>query len=75
MNQYKLLLGFPAGAVVKNPPANPKDLGLMPGLERPSGGGNGSPLQSSSLENPMDRGAWWGYSPWGHTELDMTEVT
>ena len=67
MNQYKLLLGFPAGAVVKNPPANPKDLGLMPGLERPSGGGNGSPLQSSSLENPMDRGAW------GHKESDTTE--
>ena len=21
----------------------------------------------------MDRGAWWGYSPWGHKELDMTE--
>ena len=21
----------------------------------------------------MDRGTWWGYSPWGHTELDMTE--
>ena len=22
---------------------------------------------------PMDRGAWQGYSPWGHTELDITE--
>ena len=21
----------------------------------------------------MDRGAWWGYSPWGHKESDMTE--
>ena len=21
----------------------------------------------------MDRGAWWGYSPWGHKELDTTE--
>ena len=21
--------------------------------------GNGTPLQSSCLENPMDRGAWW----------------
>ena len=24
-----------------------------------SGKGNGTPLQYSSLENPMDRGAWW----------------
>ena len=23
------------------------------------GGGNGTPLQYSCLENPMDRGAWW----------------
>ena len=24
----------------------------------------------------MDRGAWWAmYSPWGHTESDMTEAT
>ena len=26
---------------------------------RSPGGGNGSPLQYSCLENPMDRGAWW----------------
>ena len=30
-----------------------------PGLGRSPGGGNGSPLQHSYLENPMDRGAWW----------------
>ena len=24
-----------------------------------NGEGNGTPLQSSSLENPMDGGAWW----------------
>ena len=48
--------------VVKNPPANAGDLqamGLIPGSGRPPGGGNGSPLQCSCLENPMDRGAWW----------------
>ena len=22
----------------------------------------------------MDRGAWWGYSPWGHRELYTTEL-
>ena len=48
--------------VVKNPPANAgdvRDMGLIPGSGRSPGGGNGNPLQYSSLENPMDRGAWW----------------
>ena len=45
--------------MVKNPPANVGDAGLIPGLGRSPGGGNGSPLQYSYLENPMDRGAWW----------------
>ena len=47
--------------VVKNPPANARDVrdkGSIPGLGRPLGGGNGSPLQYSCLENPIDRGAW-----------------
>ena len=33
-------------------------LGLIPGLGRSSGEGNGNSLQYASLENPMDRGAW-----------------
>ena len=37
------------------------------------GEGNGNPLQYSCLENPMDGGAWLGYSPWGRKESDMTE--
>ena len=37
---------------------NTGDLGLIPGLGRPPGEGNGNPLQYSCLENPMDRGAW-----------------
>ena len=55
-------MGFPGGASIKNPPANSggiKDVGLIPGSERSSGGGHGNPLQYSFLENPMDRGAWW----------------
>ena len=36
---------------------DPEDLGLIPGLEKPPGGGNGNPLQYSCLDNPMDRGA------------------
>ena len=35
------------------------DLGSVPGLGRPPGGGHGNPLQYSCRENPMDRGAWW----------------
>ena len=36
-----------------------RDVGLIPGLRRSSGGRNGNPLQYSCLEKPMDRGAWW----------------
>ena len=43
--------------VVKNPPASAGVTGLIPGLGRSPGEGNG--LLYSSLENPMDRGAWW----------------
>ena len=35
-----------------------RDTGSIPGLGRSPGGGYGSPLQCSHLENPMDRGAW-----------------
>ena len=48
---------------VKNLPCNAGDPGSIPGLGRSPGEGNGSPLQNSCLENPMDRGAWGGYSP------------
>ena len=34
------------------------DIGLIPGLGRSPGEGNGSPLQYCCLENPMNRGAW-----------------
>ena len=35
------------------------DTGSIPGLGRSPGKENGSPLQYSCLENPMDRGVWW----------------
>ena len=47
--------------VVRNPPTNARDIrdtGSIPGLGGSPGGGHGSPLQYSCLENPMDRGAW-----------------
>ena len=46
--------------VVKNLPAVQEMLemqGLIPGLGRSPGEGNGNPLQYSFLENPMGRGA------------------
>ena len=53
--------------MVKNPPANSGDLGLIPGE------GNGNPLQQSCLGNSMDRGAWQAIVHGVTKELDMTE--
>ena len=55
------ILGFPGGSVVKNLPANARDIrdaDSIPGLGRSPGEGNGNPLQYSYPENPMDRGTW-----------------
>ena len=49
--------------VVNNLPASAgdvRDAGLIPRSGRSPGGGHGNLLQYSCLENPMDRGAWWG---------------
>ena len=53
-----LLSGFPGDTVVNNTSANAGDTGLIPGLGRSSGGGNGNILQYSWLENSRDRGIW-----------------
>ena len=48
--------------LVRNSPANARDTrntGLIPRSERSPGVGNGKPLQYSSWENSMERGAWW----------------
>ena len=47
--------GFPGGSDGEEFTCNAGDLGLILGLGRSSGGGNGNPLQDSSLNNPMDR--------------------
>ena len=52
-------MGFPGGAVAKNPAANTgdsRDIGSMPELRRYPGVGNGNP--ENCLKNSMDRGAW-----------------
>ena len=62
--------------VVKNLSSNAgdaRDTGSILGSGRPPGEGHGNPLQYASLENPLDRGAWWATV---HTVAgsDMTEA-
>ena len=59
--------------MVKNLPANAGDSGLIPGLGRSPGEGNGKQLQYSYLENPLDRGAWRAAVHGVTKESDMTE--
>ena len=68
-----VILGFPGGPDGKASAHNVGDPGSIPGLGRSPEEGNGNILQYSCLENPMDRGAWQGYSPWGRKESDTTE--
>ena len=58
---------------IKESARNAGDLGLVPGLGRSLGGGNGNPLQSSCLEYPMDRGAWCATVHGVAKESDTTE--
>ena len=58
-NPLQYSLSFPDGSDGKESAYNPGDLGLIPGLGRSPGERHGNPPQYSSLENSMDRGAWW----------------
>ena len=58
--------------MVKNPVAKAGDSGLIPGLRRCPGEGNGNPLQYSCLGGPMDRGTWWAIVHGVPKESDMT---
>ena len=54
-------MGLAGGTVVKNLTANLGQVGSsgsIPGSGSSLAVGYGNPLQYSSLENPMDRGAW-----------------
>ena len=62
LNNTKRMSGASQVAlVVKNLPVSAeevRDVGLIPGLGRSPGRGQGNPLQYSCLETPMARGAW-----------------
>ena len=49
---------FPGSSDGKVPAYSAGNLGLIPGLGRSPGEGNGNPLQYSCLENPMDGRDW-----------------
>src|SRR5574337_783480 len=49
---------LPGGSDSKASAYNEADLGSISGSGKSPGEGNGNPLPYSSLENPMDRGAW-----------------
>ena len=64
-------MDFPGGSVVKNPPASAgdaRDTGLIPGLGRSPGVGNGNLLQYSCPENP------WTEEPGGLQSLGSQGV-
>ena len=50
-----LLMGFLGGSDGEESACNAGDPGLIPGLGRSSGKGNGNPVQYSCLGNPMDK--------------------
>ena len=53
-----MLKDFPGSSDGKVSAYNAGDPGSLPGSGRSPGEGNGTPLQYSYLENPMDGGAW-----------------
>ena len=60
-NRHTVLQASQVTLVVKNPPANSRDMrvrGSTHGSGRSPGEGHGNRLQYSCLENPMDRGTW-----------------
>ena len=61
-------------AVVKNPPANAGDAGLIPGSGRSPGGGNGKPLVFLPGESPKTEESG-GLQSGGRKESDRTEHT
>ena len=74
MNLKSISLVLPGGSDAKESAYNAGDLGLIPTLGRSPGEGHGNPLQYSCLKNPPGQRNLVGYSPWGHNELDTTEL-
>ena len=74
LHPARFQVGFPGGSVGEESACNAGDAGLIPGSGRSPWGGHGNPLQSSCLENPMEREAWWA-TLCAVTKSDTTETT
>ena len=61
--------------VLKNLPANSRDVGWIPGSGSSPGGGKWQPIPVFLPENFHGQRSLMGYSPWGRKELYMTECT
>ena len=68
--KYHRLWCSPGGSVVRNPPANAEEAGLIPGSGRSPGEGNGNSLQSSCLGNPDS----WTEEPGGLQSMGSRRV-
>ena len=71
-NPVTFSMGFPCSSVGKESACSAGDPGLIPGLGRYPGEGNGNSLQYPCLENLGER-SLVGCSPWGYKELGTTE--
>ena len=60
---YVFIIELPQWLSGEESACNAGDAGSIPGSGASPGGGHGSPLQYSCLENPMDRGAWQATVP------------
>ena len=67
-----MIMGFSGDSDSKESACNAGDPGLILGLGRSPGEGNGNPLQCSCLEKFHEQRSLVGYSPWGHKESDTT---
>ena len=72
MGSQRILLGFSGGSDGKESTCNAGDLGLIPGLGRSPGEGNGNPLHILVWRIPWTEEPG-GLSPWGHKESSTTE--
>ena len=55
---FHWIIGFSGGSGSKLSACNEGDTGLIPGVGRSPGEGDGNPLQYSCLENSINGGAW-----------------
>ena len=60
--------------MIKNPPANVGDAGLIPGWGRSLGGGKWQPTPVFLPGKFHEQRSLAGYSPWGLKELDRIEL-